>query len=671
MHLIHLSVVALGAVIGAKDAIGQTVFFDDFGSGTGRRSSPYVPSKGADSSLGPDAFYKYAASGKIPIYTYALMRPSQLTMANTQQDFWKPLSTDHSGSTNGAVAVFNVGDRLNQLYRRAFPVEAGKSYKVSVWRYLVNASKATSPQGPVHWGFELQNVNSEHKLATSPKIASKGLLNWEQSSWVFTIPDNCVAPDGGVLQSVIALRNLTAERDGNDIYIDDFSVTVSGTPGTIVECPTEREFAVDARDDSATTLRDTQVLIPVTANDSTILGLGSPGNEIHLPSLAQVAAPARGSITIDRTTGVIAYTPKPGLTGRDTFSYQVCNDAPNPVCDTAIVTVDVSAGVVVANDDFVTVKTSATAQTVKNVLQGDMLGSSAATAQNTRMTVVSNPNNSPELTLNTSTGALVLAAGTPPGVYSVEYELCEAAVPTNCDRAVATTYVSAGDLVVPAPPLQRTTASPQDTPAGSVLNDVTLGGNPINPGDVTVTATNKPNNSPALTVDPTTGVVTVAGGTPPGSYTMEYQVCEINAPTNCKTQTVTVKVGVGDLVLVDPVITTPVGDQDTTVGNVLIDGTLGPNPVTPGDVTITPTNNPNNSPALTVDPTTGDVIVAGGTPPGEHTLEYEVCEINDPSNCETKTVTVHVSAGDLALPAPVMTTTASPQDTPAGSVLDG
>ena len=87
----------------------------------------------------------------------------------------------------------------------------------------------------------------------------------------------------------------------------------------------------------------------------------------------------------------------------------------------------------------------------------------------------------------------------------------------------------------------------------SVLDGDMLNGAPVDPADITLTtgAILDPNGNPstALTLDPATGVITIAPGTPAGTYTVEYTICENDNPTNCSTvtETVIVEVPTSDL----------------------------------------------------------------------------------------------------------------------------
>ena len=94
--------------------------------------------------------------------------------------------------------------------------------------------------------------------------------------------------------------------------------------------------APDAVDDLASTPRDTPVTIPVTAND-----IDPDGDDGYTTSLA-ASQPANGRAEVSGDR--ISYTPNPGFTGEDPFTYRFCDivDANGKRdCDTATVTVTV------------------------------------------------------------------------------------------------------------------------------------------------------------------------------------------------------------------------------------------------------------------------------------------------------------------------------------------
>jgi hypothetical protein len=96
-----------------------------------------------------------------------------------------------------------------------------------------------------------------------------------------------------------------------------------------------------ARDDEADTDAGVPVPVDVLANDETTTGL-----RVEVP-----AQPARGAVAV-ADDGTVTYTPEPGLTGTDTFTYALVADGLGDPVATADVRVTVRAPVAV--DDAVT-----------------------------------------------------------------------------------------------------------------------------------------------------------------------------------------------------------------------------------------------------------------------------------------------------------------------------
>ncbi|MFD2907882.1 hypothetical protein ACFSX9_03945, partial [Flavobacterium ardleyense] len=141
-----------------------------------------------------------------------------------------------------------------------------------------------------------------------------------------------------------------------------------------------------------------------------------------------------------------------------------------------------------------------------------------------------------------------------------------------------------------------------------------------------------------------TGIVSVPAQTPAGTYTIEYQICELLNPANCDTAIVTVVAEAAVILANDDDFSgTPVsGGNDTP--NILINDTLNGNgPVVigtnPGEVTLTGITVP---PGLTLNPD-GTITVGITTPSGTYTIEYQICEVLNPTNCDQAIVTIVVS----------------------------
>lgn len=119
--------------------------------------------------------------------------------------------------------------------------------------------------------------------------------------------------------------------DGN--FTDTAMVTVTITP--VDDSP----MAVD---DTGATDQDVPTTINVAANDSDVDGNLDP------TSVVTMTNPLSGTTTLGPGVGEITYTPNPGISGQDTFNYQICDTSIPPLCDTAVVTVTITDTVPIA-----------------------------------------------------------------------------------------------------------------------------------------------------------------------------------------------------------------------------------------------------------------------------------------------------------------------------------
>ncbi|WP_367755591.1 gliding motility-associated C-terminal domain-containing protein [Flavobacterium sp. WC2430] len=363
--------------------------------------------------------------------------------------------------------------------------------------------------------------------------------------------------------------------------------------------------------------------INVLDND-TLNGVKVVPSDVVITSTATTAL----SVNTDGSVSVAAGTPA----GEYTIQYTICEKLNPSNCDTATVTVTVGKAIIDAIDDVVAgpingkdggdaginVLTNDTLNGVKVVPSDVVITSTATTA----------------LSVNTD-GSVSVAAGTPAGEYTIQYTICEKLNPSNCDTATVT--VTVGKAIIDA--IDDVVASPINGKDGgdagiNVLDNDTLNGVKVVPSDVVITST----ATTALSVN-TDGSVSVAAGTPAGEYTIQYTICEKLNPSNCDTATVTVTVGKAIIDAIDDVVAGPINGKDGGDAgiNVLTNDTLNGVKVVPSDVVITSTA----TTALSVN-TDGSVSVAAGTPAGEYTIQYTICEKLNPSNCDTATVTVTV-----------------------------
>ncbi|WP_229800758.1 hypothetical protein, partial [Mongoliitalea lutea] len=207
--------------------------------------------------------------------------------------------------------------------------------------------------------------------------------------------------------------------------------------------------------------------------------------------------------------------------------------------------------------------------------------------------------------------------------------------PGNCDTATVTVTVAAPRIDANDDDFGPINGAAGGTTA-SVLGNDTLNGDPVDPSDVTLTVVS---SDPELTLNPD-GTITVAPNTPAGDYELTYSICEVLNPGNCDTATVTVTVAAPRIDANDDDFGPINGADGGTTASVLGNDTLNGDLVDPSDVALTVVS---SDPELTLNPD-GTITVAPNTPAGDYELTYSICEVLNPGNCDTATVTVTVAA---------------------------
>ena len=421
------------------------------------------------------------------------------------------------------------------------------------------------------------------------------------------------------------------------------TATVSGTPdaGTLTATTATESVTIatpiDSMDDTATGINGTSGatgVVDVFAND-TLDGVAVNPADV---TLTETVADPTGALTLnpDGTVDVAPGTPA----GTYQLTYEICETLNPSNCTTSIVTVVVEEAPIAAVPETFAPIDSAAGGVTGSVLLSDTLNGVAVNPADVTLTVGTSD---PELTLDPATGFITVAPGTPAGTYTVEYTICEDLNPTNCATVVETVVVEEGPIDAqpePFPPVNGLTGGV----TSSVLASDTLNGVAVNAADVTITVGA---SDPQLTLDPATGLITVAPNTPAGSYTVEYTICEDLNPTNCATVVETVTVEEAPIAAVPETFAPIDSAAGGVTGSVLLSDTLNGVAVNPADVTLTVGT---SDPELTLDPATGFITVAPGTPAGTYTVEYTICEDLNPTNCATvvETVVVEPPAAQLS-----------------------
>jgi len=369
--------------------------------------------------------------------------------------------------------------------------------------------------------------------------------------------------------------------------------------------------------------------VPVVANLVTISAVGS------VPS----------QLTFNTSTGQVSVNPGTPA-GTYGFTYKICEIANPTNCDDATVSVPVGVAPIVAVDDTnpTAINGATGGVAIANVRTNDLLNGVPVTSSNVTTTLVGTL--PAQLTFNPSTGQVSVNPGSAAGTYTFTYKICEVLNPTNCDEALVSVLVG----VAPILAVDDTNPTAINGATGGVAianvrtNDL-LNGVPVTSSNVTTTLVG---TLPAqLTFNPSTGQVSVNPGTASGTYTFDYKICEVLNPTNCDEAKVTVQVGAAAILAQPDVSIIPINGNTGGVSELVIfsNDLLNGVPFMSNQVILTST------PAgpLTMNPN-GIISVAPNTLTGQYSMIYQICEVLNPTNCDTALVTVRVVAPPVAQP---------------------
>ncbi|MCV9932748.1 gliding motility-associated C-terminal domain-containing protein, partial [Flavobacterium sp. LS1R47] len=405
------------------------------------------------------------------------------------------------------------------------------------------------------------------------------------------------------------------------ISLPSLNVTV----GNVICANKDTSAAINGKDGGSTT-------VSVLDND-TLNGKAVVPSEVTLTPKGTYPT----GITLN-ADGTITVTPG---TPADTYEveYTICEKLNPTNCSTTTVTVVVEQAAIVANKDTpAAINGKDGGSTTVSVLDNDTLNGKAVVPS--EVTLTPKGTYPTGITLNAD-GTITVTPGTPADTYEVEYTICEKLNPTNCSTTTVTVPVTAAPIV-----------ANKDTPAAingkdggsttvSVLDNDTLNGKAVVPSEVTLTPKGTYPAGITLNAD---GTITVTPGTPADTYEVEYTICEKLNPTNCSSTTVTVVVEKPVIDAVTETTDSINGITGGTTSSLISNDTLNGDKVVigtnPGDVILTPKTVPTG---LTLNPD-GTVTVAPNTPAGNYNVEYQICEVTNPTNCDTVISVVVVGA---------------------------
>jgi gliding motility-associated-like protein len=289
---------------------------------------------------------------------------------------------------------------------------------------------------------------------------------------------------------------------------------------------------------------------------------------------------------------------------------------------------------------------------VINVFTDDTLNALKLITSDVTLTQVT-PDPKGALILNPD-GSVDVKAGTQAGTYQLTYQICENADNGNCDSATVTITVNAAVIISQDDTIAGGNGTIGNTNVGNILNnngngnDTLNGSNvTINQVDLTITTPAIPiNGGPVPLVNTVTGQISIPVGTPAGIYTIEYSICEKLNPTNCSSATITISVtaavidAVNDDYSANPIPSYQGGTTPSVIINDKWNGLQAVIGTNSGQVNLMPVSFPAGF-TLNAD---GTINIVSNTAAGTYVLSYTICEVLNPSNCDTATATVFVAA---------------------------
>ena len=337
-------------------------------------------------------------------------------------------------------------------------------------------------------------------------------------------------------------------------------------------------------------------------------------------------------VTGNWASNTVTISGTPTVTG--TFNYTInLNGNCGTTSATGVITVLPS---LVANPDTATTTFGVATTPIGNVRANDTYNGSVATSSNTTLSFVSSTNAG--ITLNTTTGAVSVSATVPAGTYTLIYKICATASPTTCVNGTVTITVSA-PLIIANPDTATTNFGVASTPVANVRANDTYNGAVATSSNTTLSFVSSTNAG--ITLNATTGAVSVSATVPVGTYTLIYKICATGSTTYCSNGTVTITVNPPSLIANADNATTPFGTVTTPIANVRANDTYNGAVATSSNTTLSFVSSTNAG--ITLNTSTGAVNKTAAVPAGTYTLIYKICATASPATCTNGTVTIVVS----------------------------
>lgn len=383
-------------------------------------------------------------------------------------------------------------------------------------------------------------------------------------------------------------------------------------------------------------------LLNVFANDSFSSTLITPARV----NFTLVAPASHPGVVLNMANGRISVFPMTPA-GNYTIVYRICDTLNTTNCDTALVSINVTAPVISAVNDSGAVNGYTGSASLLNIFTNDTIHYSVANATRVKLKVLI-PFANAGLKLDTLTGMVSVAQPVAAGIYTMQYQICDTLNTGNC----ATAYVI---LNITAPSIIATNDTGSVTgyaPVGNLLNIYTNDSFNLTSASAAMVKLQVliPFGNPALMLDTLTGIIGIGPAATAGIYMLQYEICDTLNAGNCDTAYVNISI-LAPLIIA----TNDTGYVSGYIGsanllNVLANDSINGLLADTGSANIYVLT-PSGNAGVLLDTITGIVSVAPSTPAGIYTIEYHISDTVDVNNCDTAIVVINVGSGILVATA--------------------
>ena len=507
--------------------------------------------------------------------------------------------------------------------------------------------------------YSFTATNAGTYTYTIPVCAPGQTINCPTETLVITVPVNTINNDAALAyQNIPKSGNLStndivpvgttygqpAQLPGATIVVNgdgtySFTATAAGNytytipvcaPGQTNNCPTETLVITVPINTIIPDIAATIINIPVSGNISTN-DVVPTGTTYGQPT-PNPLNPAGGVITVS-PNGTYTFTAT--LPGKYTFYIPNCAPGQTTGCPLVPLEITVLDPVAtnnkpVVNNDIAT--TPAGIATTVNILANDKAGNTGGALNPTSVTLAIAPANG-TATINPTTGAVTY---TPAlgyvGTDSVVYNVCDNAIPSNCQTGVI--YLTITPVVTPPSTIAdadfaTVVASPNGTNSVSgnvLLNDNNTAGAPLTASIVTGPTASQ--GTFTLNADGSYTFVPAPGFS--GPVIITYKACDGSTPPICAINILEI------LVTPAPVAIVNVINPDFGVTNLAapLAGNLNTNDIVPTGTTYgQPVNNPSNPTGATIVVNPNGTYTFNATKPGIYTYYVPICAAGQTTGC--------------------------------------